>query len=423
MKKASLLPFAFLVLCLTGCLDSGSTTSENATTPDGRKIFTIGMSQCNLGEPWRVQMNADIKAEADKHDNITMIFQDAQNDTMKQRSHVEEFVSAKVDLILISPKEAAPLTEPVAKAFKAGIPVIVIDRAIMGENFTCFIGADNKLIGENAGKWIVEKLGGKGKVVELQGLMTSVPGQDRHSGFLKGIAGSDIEIIFEADMKWLEPDARKEMDSALARFDEIDLVYAHNDPGAHGAYLAAKAAGREKDIMFVGIDALPSEGVAYVEQGIMDATFEYPTCGKESIETALKILNGEEVPKKITLPSRTFTKENVNEVPKEIQAAPNVNRYTEVTVFVRSMETPIEMFHLEHRQYPTSLEDLLSPPSYVNQAKGNWPYIVPSTLGADPWGNSYQYVVPGTHNPDSYDLWSIGPDGMSGTEDDIGNWD
>ena len=326
MKKASLLfPFALLILCLTGCPDSGGTTSENATTPDGRKIFTIGMSQCNLGEPWRVQMNADIKAEADKHDNINLIFQDAQNDTMKQRSHVEEFVNAKVDLILISPKEAAPLTEPVAKAFKAGIPVIVIDRAVMGENFTCFVGADNKLIGENAGKWIVEKLGGKGKVVELQGLMTSVPGQDRHSGFLKGIEGSEIEVIFAADMKWLEPDARKEMDSALARFDKIDLVYAHNDPGAHGAYLAAKAAGREKDIIFVGIDAIPSEGVAYVKQGILDATFQYPTCGKESIETALKILGGEEVPKKITLPSRIFTKENVNEEPKEVQAAPNAN--------------------------------------------------------------------------------------------------
>ena len=55
-------------------------------------------------------------------------------------------------------------------------------------------------------------------------------------------------------------------------------------------------------------------------------------------------------------------------------------------IFVRSMETPIEMFHMEHRQYPTSLEDLLTPPSYVDQAKGNWPYIKPSALGTDPWG-------------------------------------
>ena len=277
------------------------------------RTWTIGMSQCNLGEPWRVQMNADIKKAADKRDDLRVIYQDAQNDTLKQRAHVEEFVSAGVDVIIISPKEAAPLTPPIAKAIEAGIPVIVLDRRVLGDKYTCFIGADNRLIGREAGKWIVKKLGGKGKVVELKGLMTSTPGQDRHSGFREGIKGSGLEIIFEADMKWLEPNARKEMESALARFDDIDLVYSHNDPGAHGAWLAAKAAGRQKDIMFVGIDALPHEGVMYVQRGIMDATFQYPTGGAEAIDIAVRILNGEEVPKEVTLGSCLFTKENVKQ--------------------------------------------------------------------------------------------------------------
>jgi len=292
--------------------------TEGAGAGRGSRPFTLGMSQCNLGEPWRVQMNADVKAAADQHPNLKVIFKDAQNDTLKQRAHVEEFVSAKVDLIIISPKEAAPLTEPVAKAVEAGIPVIVLDRALLGDKFTCFIGADNVKIGRAAGEWIKTRLGGKGKVVELKGLMTSIPGQDRHKGFRQGIAGSDIEVIFEADMKWLEPEARKEMESALARFDRIDLVYAHNDPGAHGAYLAAKAAGREKQILFVGIDALPHEGVAYVKQGILDATFQYPTGGAEAIATALRILRGESVPKKIVLGSRLFDKTNVEQGGKEL---------------------------------------------------------------------------------------------------------
>jgi ribose transport system substrate-binding protein len=287
-----------------------------------RHVFTIGMSQCNLGEPWRVQMNADIRQAAEKHDNLRVIYKDAQNDTLRQRAHVEEFVSAGVGLIIISPKEAAPLTQPVAKAVDAGIPVIVLDRRVLGDKYTCFIGADNKLIGKEAGKWIVKQLDGKGKVVELKGLMTSTPGQDRHSGFREAIKDTDIEIIFEADMKWLEPNARKEMESALARFDEIDLVYGHNDPGAHGAWLAARAAGREKDIMFVGIDALPHEGVMYVKRGILDATFQYPTGGAEAIDVALKILNGEEVPKEITLGSRIFTKENVEKGGEPIGVKP-----------------------------------------------------------------------------------------------------
>ncbi len=273
--------------------------------------WVIGMSQCNLGEPWRVQMNADVKNAADQHGEIKVVFKDAQNDTLKQRSHVEEFVSAGVDLLIISPKEAVPLTEPVQKAYDAGIPVIVLDRRVEGDDYTMFIGADNKKIGEAVGKWIVQKLGGKGKVVELKGLMTSTPGQDRNSGFRKGIEGADIEVIFEADMKWLEPNARKEMESALARFDDIDLVYGHNDPAAHGAYLATQSVGREKDILFVGIDALPHEGQVYVKEGILDACFEYPTGGKEAIDAALEILNGRSVEKEMVVSSRVFTPENI----------------------------------------------------------------------------------------------------------------
>ena len=304
---------SLLIACML--ILGGCTPSEQGDGPTPSSatvgVYKIGMSQCNLGEPWRVQMDADIRAAAAKHANIEVVFKDAQNDELKQRAHVEEYVAAEVDLIIISPKEAAPLTRPVAKAVEAGIPVIVLDRALLGDKFTCFIGADNKKIGKAAGEWLCKKLGGKGKVVELKGLMTSIPGQDRNSGFREGIAGSGLEVIFEADMKWLEPDARKEMDSALARFDKIDAVFAHNDPGAHGAYLAAKAAGREKDIVFIGIDALPHEGVVYVQQGILDATFRNPTGGAEAIDTALKILAGEKVEKKTVLRSRIFTADNV----------------------------------------------------------------------------------------------------------------
>lgn len=275
------------------------------------KTFTVGMSQCNLGEPWRVQMNSDIEAEAKKHPELRVIFKDAQNQTTIQQNHVREFVSQGVDLIIVSPLEAAPLTGPIAEAYKGGIPVIVLDRAVLGEDFTMFIGADNVRIGEAAGRWIKNRLNGAGKVVELKGLMTSIPGQDRNAGFRKGIEGSAIEVIFEADMRWLQPNAQSEMESALTRFPEIDLVYAHNDPGAYGAYLAAKAAGREQQMLFVGIDGLPQEGMAYVEQGILSVTFEYPTGGREAVQYALSILQGETVSKKVVLPSRFYTKENL----------------------------------------------------------------------------------------------------------------
>lgn len=300
----------FLTVAVVGCTGGDSASGDpNASGAPSAK-WVIGMSQCNLGEPWRVQMNADLEKAAAAHPEIKLVLNNADNDTLKQRAQIEEFISADVDLLLVSPKEAQPLTEPIAKAYRAGIPVIVLDRQVLGDEFTCFIGANNKTIGREAGEWIAAHAPEGAKIVELQGLMTSVPAQDRHSGFIEGL-GDAGEVIFAVDMQWLEPQARKEMESALARFADIDVVYAHNDPGAHGAYLAAKAAGREDEILFVGIDALPHEGIAYVEQGLLDATFQYPTGGDVAIETALKILQGEEPPKSIELETATFTQEAV----------------------------------------------------------------------------------------------------------------
>lgn len=304
---------AALIAAISGCSDSGSDGKGASGKGDGGgKTFTIGMSQCNLGEPYRAQMNKDIDAAAKEHPELKVIFKDAQNDSLRQRSQVEEFVEQKVDLLMISPKESQPLTEPVARAFEAGIPVIVLDRSVHGDKYTVFIGADNKRIGKAAGEWLAKRLNGKGDIIELKGLGTSDPAHDRHDGFMEGIKGSDIRIVFDADTKWLEPNARTEMESALARVPKFDAVYAHNDPGAHGAYLAAKAAGREKGVVFMGIDALPQEGQAYVKEGMLEVSFQYPTGGKEAIETALKILHGEKVDKKMVLPSRFFTKDNIN---------------------------------------------------------------------------------------------------------------
>jgi len=207
----------------------------------------------------------------------------------------------------------------VAAAFSQGIPVIVLDRKVLGDAFTQFIGADNRRIGRAAGDWAVRRLlslprvkaGGRARIVELTGLMTSTPGQDRLAGFHAALQGQPVDIVFSADTQWLEPRARAEMDSALAVNPQIELVYAHNDPAAHGAYLAAKAAGREKDIIFVGIDGLSQEGQVYVRQGLLAASFEYPTGGREAVDSALKILGGGAVPKQVTLNSRFFTPENI----------------------------------------------------------------------------------------------------------------
>src|SRR5262249_27224793 len=156
---------------------------------------------------------------AAKHPELELRFKDAQNDSLRQRAQVEELAAQGIDLLIVSPKESAPLTKPVADVYKKGIPVIVLDRAVEGDDYTTFIGADNQRIGREAGKHALGLLGGgKKNVVELKGLMTSTPGRDRNRGFRDGLEldkHPDIKLVFEADMQWLEPNARKEMDSAL----------------------------------------------------------------------------------------------------------------------------------------------------------------------------------------------------------------
>jgi len=298
--------------------------SPKVTRGTAERPWVVGMSQCNNAEPWRVQMNADVKAGADERPNLRAIFKDAQNKSSTQQDQVREFIRQKIDLLIISPKEARPLTRPVGEAMDAGIPVIVLDRAIDGDKYTCFIGADNVKIGREAGKYMVKLLGGKGGIVELKGLMTSVPGIDRHKGFMEGIKGSQIKILADPDCEWLEEKAQAEMNSILSRFPKIDAVYGHNDPSAHGAYMAAKAEGkgRQKTIKFIGIDALPHEGVKYVQQGILTATFEYPTGGKKAIDVATKILSGKKVPKKIVLDTKLFDQASMGKASKLGAPAP-----------------------------------------------------------------------------------------------------
>jgi ribose transport system substrate-binding protein len=209
----------------------------------------VGFSQCNLGEPWRVAMNAEVAARAKDFPDIEIAYADAQQDNAKQVADVENFLRQKIDLLIISPNEAKPLTPIVRRVFEQGIPVIVLDRAIEGDTYTTFIGADNREIGKAAGRYVVEILGGKGAVVEIKGLPGSPPARDRSEGFREAIAGSpQIRITHDPVANWLREEAMAQMESALAAHERIDLVYAHNVPMAAGACLAARAKGRDGEM-------------------------------------------------------------------------------------------------------------------------------------------------------------------------------
>jgi ribose transport system substrate-binding protein len=284
----------------------------------------VGFSQCTTLEPWRVQFNKDIQAEAKKHPDIDLIITDGQDKTEKQVADCDNLIVQQVNVLLISPKESAGLTGVVEKAIDAKIPVIVLDRNVDTKRITQFIGGDNVAIGKAAGAHAVKLLGGPGKaagnVVEIWGGMGTQPAHDRHDGFH---ALTDKEpgikyLLNNQSGDWKQDKAYDIMTTALRNNEKIDMVYGHNDPMAYGAYLAAKDAGRDKDIKFIiGIDGLPDEGVTWVSKGQLTATFLYATPGAEGLRQAAKLLKGEKLEPVITLPTMLITKENASEILKK----------------------------------------------------------------------------------------------------------
>jgi ribose transport system substrate-binding protein len=297
------------MLMLGGC---GGGNGEGAGG-GGDDKYIIGFSQANKAEPWRTWMDDTLMKEAAKHPELEVIYADAQQDNSKQVADVENFIRQRIDLLIISPNEAKPLTAIVKKVYESGTPVIILDRSIEGDTYTTFIGADNREIGRSAGDYAAELLGGKGNVVEIKGLPGSTPAIDRSEGFREAIAKHpEIKIIADPVADWLREKGRMQAEATLRANENINLIYAHNDPMAAGAYLAAEAMNRAEGLKIIGIDGLPGPdgGAKDVADGKLDATFMYPNGAKEAIETAIKIRNGEEVPKNIKLETTRITPEN-----------------------------------------------------------------------------------------------------------------
>lgn len=319
MKRREVLKLTTLTVALLSSIALFSTSDAFAQD----KKWKIGFSQATTIEPWRAQFNKDIIAEAEKNPEVELIITDGEDKTEKQVADVENLIRQEVDALLISPKESAGLTGVVQQAIDAKIPVFVLDRNVDTDQYTQFVGGDNKLIGRAAGEYAVEQLGGPGKaagnVVEIWGGMGTQPAHDRHDGFHE-FTDNEPGIKYLLDQQsgdWKQDQAYNLMATALRNNEKIDLVYGHNDPMAYGAYLAAKDVGREKEIKFIGIDALPAEGITWVKNGELTATFLYATPGAEGLRQAIKHLKGEKVEKTITLPTERVTAENAEKILKE----------------------------------------------------------------------------------------------------------
>lgn len=291
---------ALLVLVMAfgmfGCGGSGETEEGGAT---------IGLIVSTLNNPFFVDLRDGAQEKADEL-GAELVVLDSQDDSAIELSNMEDLITKGVDVILINPTDSDAVGSAVALANEAGIPVITLDRAANSGDVVCHIASDNVAGGKLAGEYIIEQLGGAGKVVELEGVPGASAAIERGEGFNAAAEGK-LEVVARQTANFNRDEGMSVMENILQAQPEIDAVFAHNDEMALGALKAITAAGR--DILVVGFDAT-DDALAAVEEGTMGATVQQlpKEIGAAGIDQAMKVLAGEEVEASIPVDLSLVTK-------------------------------------------------------------------------------------------------------------------
>lgn len=289
-----------MVVVLTGC-SSGSGSSDK---------ITVGFSISTLSNPFFTAMadEADAKA-AELGINLNIV--DAQDDSAKQMTDLEDLAVQGVDVIIVNPVDSDAITTSIQSLNEKNIPVITVDRGANGGEIVSHIASDNNLGGQLAGDYASELLGGKGNVVILEGIPGASATIERGEGFEKAIEGK-LTVLDKQVANFDRVEALSVMEDLIsAHGKDIQLVFAHNDEMALGAQEALRSAGMD-DVYVIGFDAT-DDAKTSIKAGEMDATVEQQPklMGQTAVETAVKIANGETVETTIPVDVTLVNSENV----------------------------------------------------------------------------------------------------------------
>ena len=279
--------------------------------------LVVGFSQIGAESAWRTANTDSIKSEAAKR-GIDLKFADAQQKQENQIKALRSFIAQGVDVIAFSPVVESGW-EPVLKDIKkAGIPVVLSDRAVKVSDpslFVTFIGSDFVEEGRRAGKWLAEKTGGKAVIAELVGTPGSAPAIDRKKGFEEVLASHpEMKIIKSQSGDFTRAKGKEVMETFLKSPEgkQITALYAHNDDMALGAIQAIEEAGLKPgtDIIIVSIDGVKSAFEAMVA-GKLNCTVECnPMIGAQLFDLIEKVQKGEKVPARVAVQEGVFDQSN-----------------------------------------------------------------------------------------------------------------
>lgn len=291
MKKLSMLISAALL---------SSTVSVAAQAQD-----TMAIVVSTLNNPFFVTMKEGAENKA-KELGYDLIVLDSQNDPSKELSNVEDLTVRGVKAILINPTDSAAVSNAIRIANRSEIPVLTLDRGAQRGEVVSHIASDNVAGGEMAGKFIMEKVGEKAKVIQLEGIAGTSAARERGEGFMNVVNGGSMELLASQPADFDRTKGLNVMENMLAANPDVQAVFAQNDEMALGALRAVQASG--KNVLIVGFDGTDN-GIAAVNRGKLAATIaqQPELIGAMGVEMADKVLKGEAVEKSIPVPLKVVT--------------------------------------------------------------------------------------------------------------------
>jgi signal transduction histidine kinase/AraC-like DNA-binding protein len=259
-------------------------------------------------------MLAGMKKELSFYPDVAFRLKDAHDNSARQVQHIRDFLHEGIDLLIVSANEAEPVTPVVEEAFNRGIPVVILDRRTTSKLYTAYVGGNNLAVGEAAGRYVGSLLRGRGQVLEVLGAAGSSPAFDRHAGFVRGLAAyPNLHLVAQVPSDWERPSVLRRLPAVLRAHPDVNLIFAHNDRTALGAYQVCKQLGLDRRIPIIGVDGLtgPRGGIQLVQDGVLKATLLYPPGGEEAIRTAMRILRHEPFAKENMLSTMVIDSTNV----------------------------------------------------------------------------------------------------------------
>jgi signal transduction histidine kinase/DNA-binding response OmpR family regulator len=276
--------------------------------------FKIGFSQCVGADLWRRTMLEEMRIELSLHPGAEFIYKDADNNSEIQIRQVKQLLAEDIDLLIISPNEARPLTPIVEEAFSKGIPVIVIDRKTSSNLYTAYVGSNNYEIGKLAGDYLGRTVKTNASVMEILGLPGSSPTIERQKGFSDALKKyPNLHLDKQLYCNWLKDTTKKKLLQISNELKNTDIVFAHNDMMALGAKEVFKSLNLDRNMKFIGVDASPGAGggLQLIASKQLNASMLYPPGVKDAIRTAFSILNKTSFNKESIQPTLVIDSSNV----------------------------------------------------------------------------------------------------------------